>query len=96
MPKSNNDKKNINALKRMARISVRACCFVNTPPTSPPYQHLSPPTDYQSAPPSTPGESPPISPMAPLGFSLGHLLNTLKTSLPPLTSPPLAPSQPSK
>nr|GEZ32426.1 hypothetical protein [Tanacetum cinerariifolium] len=95
-PKSNNDKKNTNSFKKTTRISVRTCCFVNPPPTSLPYQHFSPPTDYQLVPPSTLIESPPTFPMAPLGFSLGNLLNTLKTTPPPLTSPPLAPSQPSK
>ncbi|GJR01175.1 hypothetical protein Tco_0524159 [Tanacetum coccineum] len=34
--------------------------------------------------------------MALFGLSSGNILNTPKTSLPPLTSPPLAPSQPSK
>nr|GEU29551.1 hypothetical protein [Tanacetum cinerariifolium] len=63
---------------------------------SPPYQHLSPPTDYQTAPPTTPIESPPSSPKAPLGFSPSLLLNTLKTTPPPLTSPPPIPSQHSK
>ncbi|GJS44942.1 hypothetical protein Tco_0595063 [Tanacetum coccineum] len=96
MPKSNNDKKNINAFKRTSRISIRACCFVNTPPTSPLYQHISPPTDYQSAPPLTPIESPPTSPMELPGFSSGHLLNNPKTSPPPLTSPSPVPYQPSK
>ncbi|GJR79404.1 hypothetical protein Tco_0150189 [Tanacetum coccineum] len=96
MPKSNNDKKNTNSFKRTARISIHACCFVNPPPASPPYQHFSPPTDYQSGPPSTPIESPPTSLMAPPGFSPGHLLNTPKITPPLLTSPPPAPSQSSK
>nr|GEW36761.1 hypothetical protein [Tanacetum cinerariifolium] len=47
-------------------------------------------------PPTTPVDSSPSSPMAPSGFSSGRLLNTLKTTPPPLTSPPPAPSQPSK
>ncbi|GJV90242.1 hypothetical protein Tco_1538055 [Tanacetum coccineum] len=93
MPKSNNDKK---SFKRTARLTVHACCFINPPPASPPYQHFSPPTDYQMAPPSTPIELPPTSPMAPPGFSSGQLLLTPTTTPPPLTSPPLAPSQPSK
>ncbi|GJT04618.1 hypothetical protein Tco_0839080 [Tanacetum coccineum] len=96
MPKSNNEKKDNKSLKRTARISVRACCFINPPPTSLPYQRFSPPSDYQSAPPSTPLESPPTTPIAPPEFSPGQLLTTLKTTLPPLTSPPLAPTQPSK
>ncbi|GJR96006.1 hypothetical protein Tco_0268180 [Tanacetum coccineum] len=85
MPKSNNDK-----------ISVRACCLVNPRPASPPYQNLSPPTDYQTAPPPTPIESPPLSLIAPPRFSPDHLLSTPKLTPPPLTPPPLAPSQPSK
>nr|GEY95273.1 hypothetical protein [Tanacetum cinerariifolium] len=94
MPKSNNDKKNTNPFKRTARISVRACCFVKSPLSSPP--HLSPSTEYQTAPPPTPIESPPSSPIAPSRFSPDHFLNTPKTTPPPLTSPPPAPSQPSK
>ncbi|GJZ91763.1 hypothetical protein Tco_0663828 [Tanacetum coccineum] len=96
MPKSNNDKKNTNSFKRTARISVCACFFVNPPPASPPHQHFSPPTDYQSDPPSTPIESPPTFHMAPLGFSPGHLLNTPKITPLSLTSLPPAPSKPSK
>ncbi|GJU74464.1 hypothetical protein Tco_1265869 [Tanacetum coccineum] len=96
MPKSNNDKKDNKSLKRTARISVRACCFVNPPPTSPPYRRFSPPRDYQTAPPSTPFESPPTTPIAPPGFSSGQLLSTPKTTPPPLTSPPPTPTQPSK
>ncbi|GJU82492.1 hypothetical protein Tco_1284857 [Tanacetum coccineum] len=48
------------------------------------------------APPTTPIESSPSSPIAPPGFSLDHPLNTPKTTPPPLSSPPPAPSQPSK
>ncbi|GJS99832.1 hypothetical protein Tco_0821002 [Tanacetum coccineum] len=90
MLKSNNDKKNVNAFKRTARISVRAYFLVNPRLASPPYQNLSPPTDYQMAPPSSPIVSPPLSPITSLGISPSHLLNTLKTS------PPPTPSQPSK
>ncbi|GKA01078.1 hypothetical protein Tco_0673743 [Tanacetum coccineum] len=89
-------KKDNKSLKRTTRISVRACCLVNPPPTSPPYQRFSPPSDYQTAPPSTPLESPPTTPIAPPGFSLGQLLTIPKTTLSPLTSPPPAPTQPSK
>ncbi|GJS29639.1 retrovirus-related pol polyprotein from transposon TNT 1-94 [Tanacetum coccineum] len=96
MTKSNTDKKNTNAFKRSARISVRACCLVNPGPASPPYQQFSPPTNYQMAPPSTPIESPPTSPVALQRFSPEHLLNTPKLTPPPLTSPPPALSQPSK
>ncbi|GJQ90923.1 hypothetical protein Tco_0002062 [Tanacetum coccineum] len=96
MPKSNNDKKNTNAFKRIARISVRACYFVKSPPSSPPYQHVFPSTKYQKVPLTTPIESPPPSPIAPPGFSLDHPLNTHKSTPPPLISPPPAPSQPSK
>nr|GEW70235.1 hypothetical protein [Tanacetum cinerariifolium] len=77
------------------RISVCTCFFVNPLPASPLYQHFSPPTDYQSAPPSTLIESPLTSPMVPPRFSLGHLLNTRKKTPPLLNSPPLAPYQPS-
>ncbi|GKD68074.1 hypothetical protein Tco_1322164 [Tanacetum coccineum] len=48
------------------------------------------------APPLTLLESPPTSLMAPPGFSPTLLLTTPKTTLPPLTSPPPAPSEPSK
>ncbi|GKA15145.1 hypothetical protein Tco_0694892 [Tanacetum coccineum] len=96
MPKSNNDKKYVNAFKITAQISVRACCLVNLQPSSPPYQNLSPPTDYKTAPPLIPIVSPPLYPITSPGISLIHLLNTPKTSPPPLTSPPPAPSQPSK
>nr|GEU44799.1 hypothetical protein [Tanacetum cinerariifolium] len=47
--------------KRTARISVRACCFFSPCLVAPPSQPLSPPTDYQTAPPSTPNISPPLS-----------------------------------
>ncbi|GKE38903.1 hypothetical protein Tco_1462308 [Tanacetum coccineum] len=40
--------------------------------------------------------SPPLSPIRSLGISPSHLLNTPKTTPPPLTTPPSAPSQPSK
>ncbi|GJT01245.1 hypothetical protein Tco_0822414 [Tanacetum coccineum] len=96
MPKSNNDKKDNKSLKRMARISVRACCFVNPPPTSLLYQCFSPPSINQTTSPSTPLESPPTTPIAPPGFPPEQLLSTLKTTSPPLTSPPPAPTQPSK
>nr|GEU29532.1 hypothetical protein [Tanacetum cinerariifolium] len=96
MPKSNNDKKNVKAFKRIARISVRACCLVNPRPTSPPYQNLSPPTDYQTALPTNLIDPLRPSLIASPGFSLDHLLNTPKSTPPPLTSPLPAPSQTSK
>ncbi|GKD88169.1 hypothetical protein Tco_1363676 [Tanacetum coccineum] len=96
MSKSNNDKKDNKSFKRTTRISIRACCFVNPPPSYPPYQHFSPPIDYQTTLPSTPLESSLTSPMAPPGFSPTQLLTTPKTTLPPLNSPSLEPSQPSK
>ncbi|GJS50493.1 hypothetical protein Tco_0623855 [Tanacetum coccineum] len=65
---------------------------VNPRPASLPYQHFSPPTEYQLATPSTPIESSPPSPIAPSGFSPDHLLNTPKSTPPPLTSPPPTPS----
>ncbi|GJV74984.1 hypothetical protein Tco_1506568 [Tanacetum coccineum] len=48
------------------------------------------------APPSTPLDSPPTTPIAHLGFSPGQLLSTPKTTPPSLTSPPLASAKPSK
>ncbi|GJW34263.1 hypothetical protein Tco_0054295 [Tanacetum coccineum] len=96
MPKSNKDKKSANNLKRTAIICVRACCFVNPRPASPSYQPLSLLTDYQTAPPSTPNVSQPISPITSSGISPSKLLATPKSTPPPLTSPPPVPTQPSK
>ncbi|GKC30935.1 hypothetical protein Tco_1038229, partial [Tanacetum coccineum] len=96
MPKSNKEKKPASNIKRTARISVRPYCFTNPRPTSPPYQTLSPPTDYQTAPPSTPNVSPPLSPITTLRLSPSKLLLTPKSTPPPLTSPPPAPTHPSK
>ncbi|GKA82502.1 hypothetical protein Tco_0789250 [Tanacetum coccineum] len=96
MPKSNKEKKSATNFKCTARMSVRPCFFNNPCPASPPYQTLLPPTDYQMAPPSTPNVSPPLSPITTPGISPSKLLLTLKSSPPPLTSPPLAPTQPSK
>nr|GEU37714.1 hypothetical protein [Tanacetum cinerariifolium] len=79
-------------LKRTARISVRPCCFSNPRPIYPPYNHLSPPTDYQTAPPLTLNSSSPLS----SGISPSKLLVTPKFTPPPLTSPPPDPTQPSK
>nr|GEX21628.1 putative reverse transcriptase domain-containing protein [Tanacetum cinerariifolium] len=53
-------------------------------------------SDYQTAPPFTPLESPPTNPLAPLGFSPSELLATPKTTSPPLITPPPAPTQPYK
>ncbi|GJW21317.1 retrovirus-related pol polyprotein from transposon TNT 1-94 [Tanacetum coccineum] len=84
-------------LKRTARISVRPCCFNNPRTSSPPYQPLSPPTDYVSAPPPTsPTSIPPLSPIISPATSNSNLLLTPKSTPPPLTSPPPAPTQPSK
>ncbi|GJR76843.1 hypothetical protein Tco_0089208 [Tanacetum coccineum] len=96
MPKSNKEKKFASNIKRTAKISIRPCCFTNPRPASPPYQTLSPPTDYQTVPPSTPNVSPPLSPITTLGISPSKLLLTPKSSPPPLTSSPPAPIQPSK
>ncbi|GJQ92615.1 hypothetical protein Tco_0003754, partial [Tanacetum coccineum] len=96
MPKSNKEKKSVKNLKRTARMSVRACCFANPRPATPSYQALSPATDYQTAPPSTPNVSPPLSPITSPRISLSKLLTTPKPTPPPLTSPPPAPTQPSK
>ncbi|GKB70052.1 hypothetical protein Tco_0931464 [Tanacetum coccineum] len=84
-------------IKRTARISVRPCCFNNPRTSSPPYQSLSPPTDYVSAPPPTsPTSIPPLSPIISPATSNSNLFLTPKSTPPPLTSPPLAPTQPSK
>ncbi|GJY24063.1 hypothetical protein Tco_0397721 [Tanacetum coccineum] len=88
-------------LKRTARISVRPCCFSNPRPVSPTYHSLSAPTDYQMAPPSNPNSSPPhssptLSPIISPGISPSKLLLTLKSTPPPMTSPPSAPTQPTK
>ncbi|GJY23908.1 hypothetical protein Tco_0397566 [Tanacetum coccineum] len=96
MPKSNKEKKLASNIKRTARISVRPCCFSNPRPSSPPYQALSPPTNYQTAPSSSPNVSPPLSPITTPGISPSKLLLTPKSSLPPLNYPPPAPTQPSK
>ncbi|GJS49941.1 hypothetical protein Tco_0600062 [Tanacetum coccineum] len=48
------------------------------------------------APPSTPLDSPPTTPIAPPRCSPSELLNTPKTTPLPLTSPPPEPTQPSK
>ncbi|GKB68659.1 hypothetical protein Tco_0930071 [Tanacetum coccineum] len=55
-------------------------------------------TKYQGmiAPPSTPIDSSPTTPLAPPGISSTELLTTSKTTPPPLTTPPHAPTQPSK
>ncbi|GKG20888.1 hypothetical protein Tco_0380689, partial [Tanacetum coccineum] len=84
------------SLKRTARISVRYCCFSNPRPLSPPYHALSPPTDNQSTPPSTLNASPLLSSIISSGISPSKVLLTLKSTPPPLTSPPPAPTQPSK
>ncbi|GJU88096.1 hypothetical protein Tco_1300519 [Tanacetum coccineum] len=96
MPKSSNDKKENKLLRRMAKISVRACCLINPPSNSPTFQHFSPLSDYQTTPPSTPLDSPPTTPLAPPSFSPSEFLTTPKTTPPPLTTPPPAPTQPSK
>ncbi|GKC15566.1 hypothetical protein Tco_1012348 [Tanacetum coccineum] len=77
-------------------ISVRPHCFSNPQPVSPPYHPLSPPTDYQSIPPSSLNASPPLSPILSLGTIPNSILFTPKTTPPPLTSPPPALTQPSK
>ncbi|GJZ24704.1 hypothetical protein Tco_0562163 [Tanacetum coccineum] len=96
MPKTSKDKKLANEYKRTARISVCACCFVNSRPASSPYQNLSPPTNYQTGPLPSPIMSAPLFPIVSPGISPEELLATPKTTTPPLTSPPPAPSQPSK
>ncbi|GKA16759.1 hypothetical protein Tco_0696596 [Tanacetum coccineum] len=76
-------------------MSVRPCCFSNPRTASPPYQPFSPPSDYTSgAPPTSPIISPPLSPIK-TNLNENCLL-TPKTTPPLLTSPPPAPTQPSK
>nr|GFC62315.1 hypothetical protein [Tanacetum cinerariifolium] len=82
-------------LKRTARISVRPCCFSNPRPVSPPYHPLSPPIDYQSAPPSSLNASLPISSIISSGIIPNTILLTSKSTPSPLTSPP-ALTKPSK
>ncbi|GJV95488.1 hypothetical protein Tco_1547065 [Tanacetum coccineum] len=96
MPKSNKEKKSASNLKRTARISARPCCFNNPHPLSPPYQDLSPPTDYQAVPSPSPNVSPPLSLITTPKISPSKLLLTPKSSPSPLTSPLPVPTQPSK
>ncbi|GJV68541.1 retrovirus-related pol polyprotein from transposon TNT 1-94 [Tanacetum coccineum] len=78
------------------KISVRPCCFSYHRPVSPPYHALSPPTDYQTAPPSTLNALLPLCRIISSGISPSKILLTPKSTPPPLTSPPPAPTQPSK
>ncbi|GKE50406.1 hypothetical protein Tco_1481664 [Tanacetum coccineum] len=77
-------------------MSVQPCCFNNPRLSLPLYHALSPPTYYQTAHLSSPNISPPLSPITTLGISPTKLLLTPKSSLPLLTSPPPALTQPSK
>ncbi|GJV59900.1 hypothetical protein Tco_1466000 [Tanacetum coccineum] len=72
-------------------MSVRPCCFSNLRTASPPYQPFSPPS---GAPLTSPIISPPLSPIQ--TNSNENCLLTPKTTPPLLTSPPPAPTQPSK
>nr|GEU73049.1 hypothetical protein [Tanacetum cinerariifolium] len=72
-------------LKRTARISVRPCCFSNPRPVSPFNHPLSPPTDYQSAPPSTLNASPQLSPIISSRITPSKILLSPKTTPPALT-----------
>ncbi|GKF81902.1 hypothetical protein Tco_0243558, partial [Tanacetum coccineum] len=84
-------------LKRTIRISVRPCCFINPRTSSPPYHSLSPPIDYVSAPPPpSPTSIQPLSLIIYPPTSNSNLLLTPKSTPLPLTSPPSAPTQPSK
>ncbi|GJR34936.1 hypothetical protein Tco_1210620 [Tanacetum coccineum] len=90
-------KENKTNLKRTARISVRPCCFVNPRTSSPPYQPFSLPSDYTSgSPPTSSITTPPLSPINTTINSNEKCLLILKTTPPPLTLPPPAPTQPSK
>ncbi|GJV14846.1 hypothetical protein Tco_1360169 [Tanacetum coccineum] len=70
--------------------------FVNPRLVFPPYENLSPPTDYQTGPPPSPIISPPLSPIVLPGISPEELLITPKSTPLPMTYPPPALSQPSK
>ncbi|GKB17680.1 hypothetical protein Tco_0851603 [Tanacetum coccineum] len=94
MPKSHKEKKPGNNLN--VPLGLASDLVVLATPLSPPYQALSPPTDYQTAHLSSPNGSPPPLPIATPGISPSKLLLTLKSIPPPLTSPLLAPTQPSK
>nr|GFB44693.1 hypothetical protein [Tanacetum cinerariifolium] len=88
MPKENKDN-----LKRTARISVRTCCFNNPRTSSPPYQPFSHPSEYTSGPlPMSRMSNSPISPTQ----HNSDLLTNPRSTPPPLTSHPPAPTQPSK
>ncbi|GKB57728.1 hypothetical protein Tco_0913914 [Tanacetum coccineum] len=89
-------KDNKTNLKRTARISVRPCCFNNPRTSSPPYQPLSPPSDYVSGPPPTTLTSQTSIPHVSPTSNNDNLLLTPKSTPPPLSSPPPAPTQPSK
>ncbi|GJT13646.1 reverse transcriptase domain-containing protein, partial [Tanacetum coccineum] len=65
-------------------------------PAYPLYQPLSPPTDYQTVPPSSLNVSSPLSPITSPRISPSKLLTTPKLAPPLLTSPPPAPTQSSK
>ncbi|GJR52077.1 hypothetical protein Tco_1402598 [Tanacetum coccineum] len=89
-------KENKTNLIRTAQISVRPCCFNNPRTSSPPYQPLSPLSDYVSGPsPTTPTSKTSIPQLSPTSNN-NNLLLTPKLTPPPLTSLPPAPTQPSK
>ncbi|GJZ93247.1 hypothetical protein Tco_0665312 [Tanacetum coccineum] len=89
-------KENKTNLKRIARISVRPCCFNNPRTSSPPYQPFLPSSDYVSGPPPTTPTSQTSTPQLSPTSNNKNLLLTPKSTPPPLTSSPLAPTQPSK
>ncbi|GJX86380.1 hypothetical protein Tco_0337154 [Tanacetum coccineum] len=91
MPKDNKTN-----LKRTARISIRPCCFNNPRTSSPPYQPLSPPSNYVSGPPSTTPTSQTSIPHVSPTSNNDNLLLTPKSTPLPLYSPPPTPTQPSK
>ncbi|GJX85820.1 hypothetical protein Tco_0336594 [Tanacetum coccineum] len=89
-------KENKTNLKRTARISVRPCCFNNPRTSSPPYQPLSPPSDYVSGPPPTTLTSQTSIPHLSPTSNDDNLLLTPKSTPLLLTSPTPVPTQPSK
>ncbi|GJV31457.1 hypothetical protein Tco_1391857 [Tanacetum coccineum] len=80
-------------LQSNPRDAVRPGWLQHPQPPSPPYQPLSPPSDYTSGPlPTSPISTSPISPT----HHNSDLLTTPRSTPPSLTSPPPAPTQPSK
>ncbi|GJR48013.1 hypothetical protein Tco_1316116 [Tanacetum coccineum] len=86
----------VNMMQVMDTLDGRLLNFNNPRTSSPPYQPLSPPSDYVSGLlPTTPTSQTSIPHLSPASNN-NNLLLTPKSTPPPLTSPPSAPTQPSK